>query len=107
MAAFILTVLGEHTAELDLAGLGAAVGLLGFVPAQFAAHDGHAGAVEADVELRQRLGFGRGPHPSGGPGPDDPHQPLNLTAQDVDAAEALQQLLGGLERLQGRRPARR
>jgi len=85
---FIAFVLGEDAAQIGLAGLGPAVGLLSFSTRQFLLAHGQAGAVAAGIKHRGATGF-RG-HGSFLPGlrgrADSLHQPLHLPGRDLDAA---------------------
>ena len=50
MAFFIRPMLSKHTAQINLASLGGAIGLLALAPRQFLAPHGHARAVGAGIQ---------------------------------------------------------
>lgn len=99
MALLIPFVLGEDATEINLAGLGTAVGLLARAACQFVFAHGHTGAVAADIHdggvawIGRSFLFG----PGLGCGANPLNGALNLPGGNLDAAGFLQMFLGFLE----------
>src|SRR5438876_3237517 len=53
MAFIIRPMLGKNTAQINLAGLGSAVGLFAFASGQLLGAHGHTGAIGADIHNRR------------------------------------------------------
>ncbi len=89
-------MLRKDAAQIDLSGLGLAVGLLAAPPHQFLRHHGHTGAIGTDIHHgRIAPGWLRGPSlPNLGAAAYPLDHPLNLPRRYIDAAGLLQMPLG-------------
>src|ERR1035438_574448 len=96
MALVIAAVLGEHAPQVNLAGLGRAVGLLAAPPLECFGYHRHASAVRAHIEERGIAGAGLGLPllPSLGVTADPLDDALNLPRRNGNAAGLLQMPLG-------------
>jgi len=99
MALGVGAVLGEDAAQVNLAGLGFAVGLLAAPSFQLLGHHRHARAIGAHIENGRVGGAGLGFAflPGLGAGAHALNHALNLPRRNGDAAGPLQMLLGFLK----------
>ena len=96
MALLVHPVLRKDATQIDLPGLGLAVGLFAASPDQFLWHHGHARAIGTDIHHgRIASAWLRGPFlPSLGAAAHPLDHPLNLARRYRDAAGLLQMPLG-------------